>query len=255
MIRTAIVDDEKPAQARLLHLLGKCADIEVVGVAGTGLEAVSLIREQTPDLLFLDVNMPQIDGFGVLRHTLPARMPLTIFVTAYDCYAVRAFDTDAVDYLLKPFSDERFGKALARARESLMRSAGAPMPKTAGAPDEALLVEDTATLDRIVVRNCGRVTFLNVKDLDWIEASGVYVTLHAGGQSHLLRSGLTQFLQRLDPRTFVRIHRSAAVNTTRIKELRACGHGDFRIVLHDGRNLILSRAYRLELERWLKQPL
>jgi two-component system LytT family response regulator len=256
-IRTVIVDDEKPARMRLLNLLERCPDIEVVGIARDGSEAVALIRSRKPDLLFLDINMPELDGFDVLREIAPAPAPVTIFVTAYDQYAVRAFEAHALDYLLKPFSDERFETALAHARESLNQ-----LSKTHWISRISRLLEDDAPLDqragpleRIVVKGDGRVTFLEVKDLDWIEAAGVYLHLHIGGQMHLYRSSLNAFLQRLDQGRFVRIHRSTVVNTDRIRELRPHGHGDFTIVLHDGRELTLSRAYRSQVERWLRQPL
>jgi len=256
-IRAVIVDDEKPARTRLLNLLERRSDIEVVGVARDGREAVALVRSRTPDLLFLDIHMPELDGFGVLREIAPARVPVTIFVTAHDQYAVRAFEAHALDYLLKPFSDERFEAALAHARESLKQVTRTQwMSRISGLlDDEGAVDQHTGPLERIVLKNGGRVTFLEVKDLDWIDAAGVYLHLHIGDKMHLYRSSLAAFLQRLDPQRFVRVHRSTVVNTDRIRELRPRGHGDFTIVLHDGRELTLSRAYRSQLERWLKQPL
>jgi two-component system, LytTR family, response regulator len=256
-IRTVIVDDEKPARTRLLALLEHRDDIEVVGVARDGREAVTLVKSRKPDLVFLDIHMPELDGFAVLREIAPARVPVTIFVTAHDRYAVRAFEAHALDYLLKPFSDERFEAALAHARESLKHSTKTQWISriTSLLDDEAPVDQSSGPLERIVLKSGGRVTFLEVKDLDWIDAAGVYLHLHIGGKMHLYRSSLTAFLQRLDPQRFVRIHRSTAVNTDRIRHLRPRGHGDFTIVLHDGRELTLSRAYRPQLERWLKQPL
>ena len=256
-IKTVIVDDEKPARTRLLALLERHSDVEVVGVARDGREAVDLVRSRRPELLFLDIHMPQLDGFGVLREISPARVPLTVFVTAHDRYAVRAFESHAVDYLLKPFSDERFDAALEHARESLRHSAKSDWASRISnlLGDEPSSQETSRPLDRIVLRAGGRVTFLELKDLDWIEAAGVYLHLHIGGKTHLYRSSLSSILQRLDPQRFVRVHRSTVVNTDRIRELRPRGHGDFTIVLHDGRELTLSRAYRSQLERWLRQPL
>jgi two-component system LytT family response regulator len=256
-IRTVIVDDEKPARTRLLALLEQRSEIEVVGVARDGREAVALVRSRKPDLLFLDIHMPELDGFGVLREIPSGRLPVTIFVTAHDEYAVRAFEAHALDYLLKPFSDQRFEAALAHARESLNHTTKTQwISKISGLLDnDAAVEQDAPPLERIVLKIGGRVTFLEVKDLDWIEAAGVYLHLHISGKMHLYRSSLAAFLQRLDPQRFVRVHRSTAVNTARIRELRPRGHGDFTIVLHDGRELILSRAYRAELERWLRQPL
>jgi two-component system LytT family response regulator len=256
-IRTIIVDDEKPARTRLLALLEPRSDIEVVGVARDGREAVELVRTRKPDLLFLDIHMPELDGFGVLREISPTRLPLTIFVTAHDRYAVRAFEAHAVDYLLKPFSDERFETALEHARESLMHAAKTDWISRISnlLGEEAPVNQGAGPLERIVLRAGGRVTFVELKDLDWISAAGVYLHLHISGKTHLYRSSISAFLQRLDPHRFVRIHRSTVINTDRIRELRPRGHGDFTVVLHDGRELTLSRAYRSQLERWLRQPL
>jgi len=256
-IRAVIVDDEKPARTRLLALLERRSDVELVGVARDGREAVALVRSRTPDLLFLDIQMPELDGFGVLREIAPARVPVTIFVTAYDRYAVRAFETHALDYLLKPFSDERFEAALAHARESLKHATQTQWLSRIGSllDDEGALDQSAGPLERIVVKAGGRVTFLEVKDLDWIDAAGVYLQLHFGDKTHLYRSSLGSLLQRLDPQRFVRVHRSTVVNTERIRELRPRGHGDFTIELHDGRELTLSRQYRSQLERWLRQSI
>jgi two-component system LytT family response regulator len=256
-IRTVIVDDEKPARTRLLNLLERHSDIEVVGIARDGREAVALARSRNPALLFLDIQMPELDGFGVLREIPAERRPVTIFVTAYDRYAVRAFEAHAIDYLLKPFSDERFDAALEHARKSLRRAAKTEWMSRIGnlLDDAAPVTLGAGPLERIVLKSGGRVTFLELKDLDWISAAGVYLHLHIGGKTHLYRSSITAFLQRLDPKRFVRVHRSTVVNTDRIRELRPRGHGDFTIVLHDGRELTLSRAYRSRLEHWLRQPL
>ena len=243
-IRTVIADDEKPARTRLLALLERRSDIEVIGVARDGREAVELVRSRKPDLLFLDIHMPELDGFGVLREISPSRVPVTIFVTAHDRYAIRAFEAHAVDYLLKPFSDERFEAALEHARESLRQAAKTDWISRISSllGDEVPTNEGSGPLERIVLRAGGRVTFLELKDLDWISAAGVYLHLHIGGKTHLYRSSIASFLQRLDPNRFVRIHRSTIVNTDRIRELRPRGHGDFTIILKDGRELTLSRA-------------
>jgi two-component system, LytTR family, response regulator len=256
-IRTVIADDEKPARTRLLALLERRSDIEVVGVARDGREAVELVRSRKPDLLFLDIHMPELDGFGVLREISPARVPVTIFVTAHDRYAIRAFEAHAVDYLLKPFSDERFQAALEHAGESLRQVAKTDWITriTNLLGDEAATNDGSGRLERIVLRAGGRVTFLELEDIDWISAAGVYLQFHIGGKTHLYRSSIAAFLQRLDPNRFVRVHRSTVVNTDRIRELRPRGHGDFTIILKDGRELTLSRAYRSQLERWLRQPL
>jgi two-component system LytT family response regulator len=255
-IRTVIVDDEKPARTRLLALLERRSDIEVVGVARDGREAVELVRSRKPDLLFLDVHMPELDGFDVLREIPPGRMPVTVFVTAYDRYAIRAFEAHAVDYVLKPFSDERFDAAVAHALASLRNAKVDWLSRINNLlGNEAPAGQNAALLERIVLRAGGRVIFLELKDLDWVGAAGVYLHLHIGGKTHLYRSSISAFLQRLDPLRFVRIHRSTIVNTDRIRELRPRGHGDFTVVLHDGRELTMSRAYRPQLERWLRQSL
>lgn len=255
LLRALVVDDEKPARTRLLELLRNESGVETAS-ARNGEEATELIRSLQPDLLFLDIQMPGMDGFGVLRAIGPERMPVTIFVTAYDRYAIQAFEAHAVDYLLKPFSDERFEAALARARTYLRGTATNEM----GSQLAALLAERVAAkqepyMERIVLKSGGRVTFLEAADIDWIEAAGVYVYLHAGSKAHLYRTTIGQLEQRLDPRRFVRVHRSSMVNTDRIQELQPRSHGDYIVALKNGTELTLSRLYRSHLEAWLRQPL
>jgi two-component system LytT family response regulator len=256
-IRTVVVDDEKPARVRLTELLQREADIDVVGTASDGRDAIDLLRRIKPDLVFLDVQMPQLDGLGVLRQLAPDEMPVTIMVTAYDKYAIHAFDAHAIDYLLKPFSDQRFDNAMTRARRYLgSADVHARAEELSAAAEERRNVDaESGYLERVALKANGCITFLDVDDVDWIEAAGVYLYLHAGARSYLYRSSVTQLLQRLDPRRFVRIHRSAAVNTTRIRELRSLSHGDFALMLKDGTELTLSRAYRTRLEAWLRQPI
>jgi len=256
-IRALIVDDEKPARRRLAELLGREPDIEVTGEARDGREAVDLVRAQSPDLMFLDIQMPDLDGFGVLSSLEPEQQPVTVFVTAYDRYAIQAFEAHAIDYLLKPFSDQRFEGALRRACQFLRsRTAGEAQHAAVAAPLEERGSEPrSGFIDRFVLKAAGRVTFLGVDDVDWIEASGVYVNLHAGTRSHLYRSSLAHLLQRLDPRRFVRVHRSLAVNTERIRELQPRSHGDYTVILKNGTELVMSRGFRPQFEHWLKQPL
>jgi two-component system LytT family response regulator len=252
-IRTIVVDDEKPARERLKELLDREPDILLAGAARDGDEAVRMVREQSPDLLFLDIQMPGRDGFGVLEAIDPDTMPVTIFVTAYDRYALQAFEAQALDYLLKPFSDERFETALERARR-LVRSSR----DDAVARQLSLLLNDrtgAAHLQRIVIKSNGRVTFLDVAEIEWIEAAGVYVYLHTAAKSYLYRATIGQIQERLDPNRFVRVHRSAAVNTGVIRELQLRGHGEYEVVLKNGKEIPLSRKYRPGLEAWLKQPL
>ena len=256
-IKAMVVDDEKPARVRLLELLHRQPDVEVVGTAADGHEALDVLRRVEPDLLFLDVQMPRLDGFGVLRGLAPDHLPTTILVTAYDKYAIQAFDAHAIDYLLKPFSDQRFENAIARARRYLgSTEARAQAEQLSAATEERHSVDArSGYLERLVLKSNGCITFLDVNEVDWMEAAGVYIYLHTGQKSHLYRSSVTQLLQRLDPRRFVRIHRSAAVNTSQIRELRSLSHGDFALILKDGRELTLSRAYRPQVETWLRQPI
>jgi two-component system, LytTR family, response regulator len=256
-IRTIVVDDEKPARMRLLELLHREPDMDVVGTASDGREALDLIRSSRPDLVFLDVQMPRLDGFGVLQQLVPEELPVVVFVTAYDKYAIQAFDAHAIDYLLKPYSDQRFESAVARARKYLgTEEAHEQADRLAAAAQERQSVDArSGFLERLVMKSSNCVTLLHVDDVDWIEAAGVYVTLHIGDKAHLYRSSIAQLLQRLDPGKFVRVHRSAAVNTARIRELRPRSHGDFTVVLKNGAELTMSRGYRPQLEGWLRQPL
>jgi two-component system LytT family response regulator len=256
-IRTVVVDDEKPARVRLLELLQRESDVEVVGTASDGRAALDLVRRAKPDLLFLDIQMPKLDGFGVLRQLSPEELPITVVVTAFDKYAIQAFDAHAIDYLLKPFSDQRFDNALSRTRKYL----GTADPReqadqlTAAAGERQSVDARSGYLERVVLKSNGCITFLDVDDIDWIEAADVYVYLHVGPHKHLYRSSVTHLLQRLDPHRFVRIHRSTAVNTSRIRELHARSHGDFTLILKGGHELSLSRAYRSHVEAWLRQPI
>ena len=257
VIRALVVDDEKPALTRIVDLLEKQPDIDVTGIGRHGREAVQLIRSQTPDLLFLDIQMPGMDGFEVLREVAPEQRPLTIFVTGYDKYAIPAFEAHALDYLLKPFSDERFEAALDRARHHIRTQTVGELGRRF-----ARLLEDQTVnpgvptpFERVVVKSSGRVIFLDATDIDWIEAAGVYVHLHVGAKAYLYRATLGQLQERLDPKLFVRIHRSAMVNTDRIAELQPRTHGEYVVILKNGAELTLSRGYRAQLEGWLRQPL
>ena len=200
--------------------------------------------------------MPVINGFGILKEITPERMPCTIFVTAYDRFALDAFEAHALDYLLKPFSDQRFRSALDHVRRYLQSNGGSTglAPKLAGLLESGMN-EHSGYIRRVALKLGGRVIFLPVEQIDWVEASGVYIRFHAGSKAYMYRSSITQFTSRLDPNAFVRIHRSAIVNTDRIKELQPRGHGDYTVTLKDGTQLIMSRAYRASLENWLQTPL
>jgi two-component system, LytTR family, response regulator len=251
-LRTIVVDDEKPARTRLIGLLSRHDDVEIVGIARNGREAVALIRAEQPDLVFLDVQMPDLDGLAVVKEITPDRMPATIFITAFEQYALEAFELHAFGYVLKPFSDERVEAALTHVRKFIVEPADRGADHVA--PEE-LPAPGKQHLERIVLRSPGRVSFLPVDDIDWIEACGVYVNLHVGTKQFLYRSSIANLLQRLNPERFVRIHRSAAVNTSRVRELHPRSHGDYTLVLKDGRELLLSRAHRAGLEGWLRQRL
>jgi two-component system LytT family response regulator len=242
-IRTLIVDDEPLARERVRTLLGEEPDVDIVGECGDGVEAIDAIEREAPDLVFLDVQIPEIDGFGVLERVGPDKTPVVVFVTAYDQYALQAFEVHAVDYLLKPFDQDRFQKAMARARQSVQLH-------HSGDVNERLvaLLQDLKTpqghLERLVVKSSGRLFFLRVEEIDWVESSGNYVCLHVGAESHLLRETMNGIEAKLDPARFIRIHRTAIVNIDRIKELQPLFHGEYDVVLRTGTTLTLSRGYR-----------
>ena len=242
-IRTLVVDDEPVARARLLALLTEEPDIEVVGECASGRQAVSAVADTAPDLMFLDVQMPEMDGFELARVLGPERMPAVVFVTAFDQYALRAFEIHALDYLLKPFSAQRFKSALSHAREQLVRRQATTLSRELLAllPD---IRRREPLVDRLVVKSSGRVHFVRTADIDWCEAAGNYVCLHVGAQSHLLRETMNHLETQLDPQQFVRIHRSTIVNVDRIQELRSSFNGEHVVLLSSGTRLTLSRGCR-----------
>jgi two-component system LytT family response regulator len=246
-IRALIADDEPLARERIRTLLAHEADIDVVAECADGRETVRAIQKLTPDLVFLDIQMPELSGFEVLRKLDASAAPAIIFVTAYDQYALQAFEVCALDYLMKPFDAERFQKALERGREQIRRL-------RSGEVNERLLalLEDLERgrkyLERLVIRTGGRVFFLRVDEIDWIEAAGNYVRLHIGAEEHLHRETMNGLEQQLDPSRFARIHRSTMVNLTRIKELQPWFRGDYVVILRDGHQLTLTRSYRGRLK-------
>lgn len=262
-LRTLIVDDEPLARRTIRDLLAEDPDVEVFGECGGGAEAVESIRRRPPDLLFLDIQMPGMDGFGVLSRIELERISAVIFVTAYDAYALKAFEVHALDYLLKPFTDERFREALARAKShvelrearGLAESLRAFLRGRAGSEDETAapvnVVRKGSYLTRFMVKLGGRVIFINPSDVDWIEADNYYVKLHVGGRAHLLRLSMKELEERLDPKTFWRTHRSAIINLDRVKELHQHPSGEYVVVLRDGTELKLSRARRERLQELL----
>lgn len=249
-IRTMVVDDEPVARERIVALLAQEQDIELVGECADGNQAVNAIQAQHPDLVFLDVQMPACDGFGVIQQVGADRMPPVVFVTAYDEYALRAFEVHAIDYLLKPFGRDRFQQTLQHAREHLERRRAGDLGKRLLALVQDLKPEPQK-LDRLVVKSGGRVFFLRTDELDWIEAAGNYVRLHLSEDAHLFRETMNNMEARLDTNRFVRIHRSRIVNTDRIKELQPWFNGEYVVVLQNGTRLTLSRGYREKLQERL----
>jgi two-component system LytT family response regulator len=230
-IRTLIVDDEPLARSNLSVLLRLDSEIEITGECGSGEEGLAEIRRAKPDLVFLDVQMPEWGGFDVLEQlggNLPAAV---VFVTAYDQYALRAFEAGALDYLLKPFDDARFNRALARAKERIMRGKGLPRK-----------------LEHLVIKSAGEVSFVKINEIDWIEAADYYAGLHVGPRTHLLRRSMHELEQELDPSVFCRIHRSAIVNLGRIRGLKISEDGEYDVQLENGTRLRLSRGYRKQLQ-------
>lgn len=230
-IRALIVDDEALARERVRSLL-QGTDVTVIEECSGGRDAVDAILEHRPDLVFLDVQMPDLDGFEVLDAVASEWLPAVIFVTAYDEYAIKAFDVHAIDYLLKPIEPERFSKALARATKRGL-----------------LNLLDARPIDRLVIRARGKVSFLKPSEIDWIEADGKHVHLHAGRETHVVRHTLTGLEQRLAAHGFVRVHRSAIVNVDRIKELEPWFHGEYVVILKDGTKLTSSAAHSQALHR------
>jgi two-component system LytT family response regulator len=245
-LRVAIVDDEPVARRRIRRLLRPERGLTIVAECGDGASAVQAIQSFGPDVIFLDVQMPELDGFGVLRALGPGPLPAVIFVTAYDRYAIAAFEVHALDYLLKPVSADRCARAVAHARRALADRRAAADPRLLAMLSETA---DRRWLTRLPVRAGGRIVIVDLVDVDWIQAADNYVTLHAGGHEHLLRETLGRIEKELDPDRFVRIHRSAIVQVDRIRELRPAFHGDFVVVLRDGVQLTLSRGYRAKVEQ------
>jgi len=240
-IRAVIVDDEPLGRTVIREMLRGEADIELVGEAANGHEALEVLSQTQPALLFLDVQMPEVDGFDLLGAL--ETLPLVIFVTAYDQYAVRAFEVHALDYLLKPFDRERFRQAVQRARVQLRLAQHNAVNERILALLEAQKAR-TPYLERLVIKHQGRVFFLKTSALDWAEAEGNYVKLHVGPTVYLLRETLSHLETQLDPQRFARLHRSHLVNLDRIRELQPWSHGEYRVLLHDGTELTLSRNYR-----------
>lgn len=250
MIRVLVADDQPMARERLVSLLAAEPGVEVTATAASGPETVEVIRQSSPDLVFLDLQMPGMDGFKVIETIGVDRMPPTVFVTAYDEYAVRAFEVQAIDYLLKPFGRQRFQSALARARKHLERDRQGELAQRLS---ELLRTGRLETTERLLVKAGGRVSFVDIDSIDWVEAEGNYVRIHAGPQVHLMRDTMNGLIARIGERQFSRIHRSRIVNIARVKELIIAGGGDYQVLLWDGTRLGLSRLYRDALQAQLSR--
>jgi len=230
-IRTLVVDDEPLARSNLAVLLRLDLEIEIVGECGSGAEALAEIRRAKPDLVFLDVQMPECDGFDVLELLGKDLPPAVVFVTAYDQYALRAFEAGALDYLLKPFDNTRFARALGRAKERIAHGSNS-----------------LRTVERLAVKSAGRICFLKLSEIDWIEAADYYACLQVGTKTHLLRRSLSELERELDRTVFCRIHRSTIVNLDRVRGLLLSEDGEYQVLLENGARLRLSRRYRKQLQ-------
>lgn len=250
-LRTLIVDDEPLARSRIRHLLAKETAVEVVGECGDGRTAQERLKAGGVELCFIDVQMPELDGFAALREIPRERLPQLVFVTAHDRYALRAFEVRALDYLLKPFDPDRFRETVARAVEAHRLRAGARTEAVLAALRE--LSERSRYPERLLVKESGRVVFVPVRELDCVEAAGNYVCLSVGKQSYTARETMGEMEAQLDPRRFVRIHRSTIVNVERIRELRATVTGDHLVLLESGRELPLGRSFKDRLREALGQ--
>lgn len=269
-IRALIVDDESLAREALLVMLDDDPDVEVIAECRNGREAVTVIREQSPDIVFLDIQMPEMDGFQVVEQVGAMQMPVTIFVTAYDKHALRAFEAHALDYLLKPFDHDRFNTALQRAKtlvrqrklgeiseglfavlRDLKSKNGASPAETNNRKREKVAPQEP--IDRVVIKQGGRIYFLKTEEIDWVEGAGDYLTLHSGSQTHLIRETMGNFYATLDPQKFLRIHRSTIVNIERIKDIRPVYKGEYVITLTTGISLKASRGYRHQIQSLVDQ--
>lgn len=250
MIKTIITDDEPNARERIRTLIAQDARFQLVAECSDGVEAVAAIRRERPDLLLLDIQMPGLDGFGVLAHLLPQEVPLTIFITAYDEHAIKAFDVGAVDYVLKPIVPARLATALTRALERLAQ--GKRLGPVQLPPLLRSVQQVAPWLDSLIVEQRGRMVLLPTAQVHWLEATGNYVRVHSDQGSHLMRATLTMLESRLDPQQFLRVHRSAIVALNRVTLVEPGAHGDARITLRDGTTLAAARGRASELRARLR---
>jgi len=253
-IRALVADDELLARKFIRRMLKQDAEVEIVAECSNGAEAVAMIRKEKPDLVFLDVQMPEMNGFAVLDAVRLDHLPEIIFTTAYESYAIRAFELHALDYLLKPFDQVRFKAALKYAKERFHSQQDDEKQIQIGTLLESIRAQ-REYLDRIIIRADGRITFLHTREIDWIEADDKYVHLHTGKSAKMVRQTLTAIESQLDPKKFVRVHRSAMVNVDRVKELQPLFNGEHSLILESGTRLTLSRKYKDKLFEILGKPL
>jgi len=253
-IRIVIADDELLARKFIRRMLKQDPEVEIVAECSNGAEAVATIRKEKPDLVFLDVQMPEMDGFAVLDAVRLDHLPEIVFTTAYESYAIRAFELHALDYLLKPFDQVRFKAALKYAKERFHSQHEEDKRLQVGSLLESIRAQQEY-LDRIIIRADGRITFLHTREIDWIEADDKYVHLHTGKGARMVRQTLSAMEEELDPKKFIRVHRSAIVNLDRIKELQPLFNGEHSLILEDGTRLTLSRKYKDKLFELLGKPL
>ncbi len=252
-LNVLIVDDEPLAREGVKELLAEVPDVRVVGECEDGTQAIEAIESQSPNLVCLDVQMPGIDGFGVIKEIGAERMPMVIFVTAYDEFAVKAFEVHALDYLLKPIDPDRFVMALERARAGIEHRTFALTTKLMNLLEE--MGGPHKYLERISIKNDGKVTFIKTRDVDWIEADGDYMCIYSAGKKQLIRGKIGELESKLNPSAFVRIHRSTIVNIEQIKELQPLFYGEYSLTLHNGKKLTVSRTYREKLQNLLNHSL
>lgn len=264
-IRALVVDDESLAREALLVMLKDDPEMEVIAECRNGREAVTAIREQSPDIVFLDIQMPETDGFQVIEQIGVMQMPVTLFVTAYDKHALRAFEAHALDYLLKPFDHDRFESALQRAKtfvrqqklgeisQSLLAVLRDLKPVSNELPSENFKTIHQEPIDRVIIKSSGRIYFLKVEEIDWVEGGGNYLSLHSGGQTHLIRETMGDFHAKLNPKKFLRIHRSTIINIERIKDIQPLLKGEYVVALTNGKRLRASRGYRPVIQALLDE--
>ncbi len=252
LIKVLIVDDEPLAREGLRMLLADDPEIAAVQEAKNGREAVQCVREAQPDLVFLDVQMPEMDGFSVVHEIGPRQMPAVVFVTAHDQYAIRAFEINAIDYLLKPVTSQRFSQSLVRARDRLR--ATEPHRESQILSLLETIASPPRYLKRMAVQSAGKTSFIRVDDVDWIRAAENYVELHVAQASHLLHVAMNTLEKSLDPETFIRIHRSLIVNLRRVKQIQPASHGEYLLLLHGGVRLQSGRTYHERIKALLANP-